>query len=537
LLWFFVSHDAVINYRGDFAILIGILIALSSLVARLARIGRSLMTPDAAALLQHDHRPPVIYLRPFEEDLRQISGDPEGERIGGIGVKHAPHWRASREEEIAPSLRSVGPFIAVGKPGDRLAPLGAARLYLRDEEWHEKVAKLVSAAAAVIIQPEASPGAKWELGIVARAVDPRRVLMLVPNPTTRPSGYKRIQTLANNILGVTLPDVASADAFIFDAQGTPVPLLLDQNTADGRENLRKFLEQIQAVSTRSTLPRAAFVQPRPADDAEFSANAGVPQLDGFVPGYHDAFPTGQPSGIGCAGAGRCTSFVDWLHRKSNLARLPADLLQIASVAFCLAFVWAMTLGKSRTVGPAEVILTGVVSLVAAGWIGYVLENLAHRLSLRGHPLGRALAAFGEIEAVRADVDADFVGKFDPLPLHIGSRWLCYGSAKQAMVQHLDSVVWAYFEEVHISRSDYKEKWQLVLWMRNGVAYVLPMRKREAEEAITGLERAAPWINLGYSENLKDAWNLDRYDFIEKVDHRRAHCDFEKDAGAHPVVSL
>jgi hypothetical protein len=363
-------------------------------------------------------------LRPFEEDLRQISGDPEGERIGGMRVEHAQHWRASREEEIAPSLRSIGPFIAVGKPGDRLAPLGAARLYLRDEEWHEKVAKLMSAAAAVIIQPEASPGAKWELSIVARAVDPRRVLMLVPNPSTRPGSYKRIQTLAKHILGVTLPDFTSADAFIFDAQGTPVPLLLDQNTADGRDNLRKFLEQIQAISTRSTLPRAAFVLPGPADDSELLADAHVAQLDASVPGDHDAFSTGQLTDISRMEPARCTSFVDRLYRKSNWARLPSDLLQIASAISCLAFVWAMTLSKNRAVGPPEAIVTGTVSLVTAGWIGYVLENVVHRLSLRRHPLGRALAAFGDIKAVQADVDADFAGKFGPLPLHIGSRWLC-----------------------------------------------------------------------------------------------------------------
>jgi hypothetical protein len=97
-----------------------------------------------------------------------------------------------------------------------------------------------------------------------------------------------------------------------------------------------------------------------------------------------------------------------------------------------------------------------------------------------------------------------------------------------MLQHLDCVVWAYFEEVRVPRFDYEiTKCQLVLWMRNGVAYVLPMRKREAEEAIARLECAVPWINLGYSDELKDAWNLDRYDFIEKIDQRRANRKFDK----------
>src|SRR5207253_2243724 len=129
---------------------------------------------------------------------------------------------ASREGRLARALKPIGPFVAVGAPGDALAPLGAARLYLADEEWQRKVEALVKGAAAIVLVPEATQGARWEVTKVARWVDPRRVLVIVPNPAQRPLGYARIQALTAESLPVPLPrDCAAVDAFMFDAKGRP----------------------------------------------------------------------------------------------------------------------------------------------------------------------------------------------------------------------------------------------------------------------------------------------------------------------------
>lgn len=45
-------------------------------------------------------------------------------------------------------------------------------------------------------------------------------------------------------------------------------------------------------------------------------------------------------------------------------------------------------------------------------------------------------------------------------------------------------------------------------------------EREAEWSIKLLSDAAPWMYFGYSEALKDNWNLDRAGFIESVDQHR-----------------
>jgi len=142
-------------------------------------VGRRMRTLDGWELMRDDPRPPVIFLRPFQEDDRRTYDAPVGRRQGGETVPAATGAPATRERAIARQLGQIGPFVAVGKPGDSLAPLGAARIYVADAEWQSVVTSLVNRAAAIILQPEATPGTLWELLLVGHAADLRRVLLLV----------------------------------------------------------------------------------------------------------------------------------------------------------------------------------------------------------------------------------------------------------------------------------------------------------------------------------------------------------------------
>ena len=85
---------------------------------------------DAERLLQEDGRAPVVYIRSFKSDDR-------------IASRFA--WTAafSIEQELAGIMSRVGPVVAIGRPGEPLPQLGAARLYVGDDEWRGTITNLI----------------------------------------------------------------------------------------------------------------------------------------------------------------------------------------------------------------------------------------------------------------------------------------------------------------------------------------------------------------------------------------------------------
>jgi hypothetical protein len=232
------NNDDPQFWKDDVEILIPIL----ALAWGAVMIGRRLMAPDAEKVLEHDKRDPVVYLRPFDEDTRRIDALPVGKRNGGRKIANSS-TPVSRERQLAHALKQIGPFVAIGKPGDALAPLGAARLYVADSDWQAKVDALLRRAAAIVLCPETSEGTWWEVMEVTRLVDRRRVLIIVPNPALRPLGYARIQALMQKTWQLPA-DCESADAFMFDAQGRPQPLVFGRSAASA---LRAFIDQVRGL--------------------------------------------------------------------------------------------------------------------------------------------------------------------------------------------------------------------------------------------------------------------------------------------------
>src|SRR4051794_1892866 len=76
-------------------------------------------------------KPPVLLLRSFVDDVAGIPPNALFPRLFG---------RPKRlEETIGEELTRAGPFVAIGKPGERLPQMGAHRLYVADSQWQELV--------------------------------------------------------------------------------------------------------------------------------------------------------------------------------------------------------------------------------------------------------------------------------------------------------------------------------------------------------------------------------------------------------------
>jgi hypothetical protein len=121
----------------------------------------------AAELRASDPRPPVLLLRQFRDDMLST-------------VRFGFGDRPTFEHALAASLSRIGPTISVGRPGERLQPLGAAREYLTDPDWQRAVEKLIDEAAVVVFVVGDSENLLWEFRAALTAREAAGILVVMP---------------------------------------------------------------------------------------------------------------------------------------------------------------------------------------------------------------------------------------------------------------------------------------------------------------------------------------------------------------------
>ena len=153
---------------------VGVVWFLARLARRLAvfsaKRGRQATAASADELMTRDPRPPVLYLRSFFDDLH-------GEELDGSFLSSLSS--RTEEEQIGRVVSELGPFVAVGKPGEALPALGAARAYLADSEWQSRVTGLLRCSRVVLLRTGLTAGFSWELERAVALVKPERLVLLV----------------------------------------------------------------------------------------------------------------------------------------------------------------------------------------------------------------------------------------------------------------------------------------------------------------------------------------------------------------------
>jgi hypothetical protein len=148
------------------------------LTASLYRRARRHALLPAKELRKKQHRPIVLYLRSFFDDqlkmrARAANGRSWLERI----------VKVTFEEVLVDHLWRYGPVVAVGKPGDKLPPLGAARDYLPDESWQQKVEQLMNEADIIVTVLGRTEGLAWEITkVIELGLLSKLIFVLPPRP-------------------------------------------------------------------------------------------------------------------------------------------------------------------------------------------------------------------------------------------------------------------------------------------------------------------------------------------------------------------
>jgi len=149
--------------------------------------GRQWRILPAVESLRRDRRPPVLFLRSFDDD-DLVDPTPRMIPLGAFFAR-------TYEESLVGALNSVGPVVSIGRPTETLARLGSGRLFVPDHAWRTAVDHLRQCSAAVVVMVGRSDGVWWEITSCLDRV-PRAALLFffpyVEDAAKRRSWWRRL---------------------------------------------------------------------------------------------------------------------------------------------------------------------------------------------------------------------------------------------------------------------------------------------------------------------------------------------------------
>ena len=213
-------------------------------------ISRRAAQPDAGTVLAQDPRPPVIYLRPFQQEEEAFAEVPWSWSSYKRYLTHNYLLRKSRHLTLEDFLgaeisRRLGPFIALGNPADFVPPAGAARTYVGDDEWPRHFATMVRGARGMILFAASSEHVMWELKeIRSLGLEPK--LFVLTRPRLRASTtIAPWSTFANSLRQAGYPpcgDDAGPGAVVGFKPGGEMVIL--------KRNAKSAAEMVDAIARR-----------------------------------------------------------------------------------------------------------------------------------------------------------------------------------------------------------------------------------------------------------------------------------------------
>jgi hypothetical protein len=128
----------------------------------LRRAARWFSRASYAEQVERDPRPPILFLRSFQDD--QVHLPERGLWRRWLRALLAPGIRGRRLDHfLVESFSRYGPALALGNPGEKQLPFGAARVYCTHDTWKDQVAAIANRANYVVLVADSTPGVEWEI--------------------------------------------------------------------------------------------------------------------------------------------------------------------------------------------------------------------------------------------------------------------------------------------------------------------------------------------------------------------------------------
>jgi hypothetical protein len=167
----------IVGFATGISLFAGLtLLPFALLGSRLLQHARRTLALHVEEVRARDPRRPLLLVRSFADDNLEL--EPQFEYFGRLFRK-----RLTLEEFIVSHLLTLGPVVAIGKPHERLSPLGAAREYVFGPGWQERVSTVLDECSWVVSILGGSEGLVWEYEQIIRRGIADRLMLVVPPET------------------------------------------------------------------------------------------------------------------------------------------------------------------------------------------------------------------------------------------------------------------------------------------------------------------------------------------------------------------
>jgi hypothetical protein len=194
-----------------------ILFAVLAFFGRLVtRAAQRIAANNYQSIRDWDDRAPILYLRSFAIDNRTVRMPPRGliARLIGLGARFA-----TLDETLLDCAAPYGPVIAIGDPRDPIPPLGAARTFVRGDDWQSVVSDLACAAKLIVLTTDTSEGVKWEVRHILADPELSRKTVFLASPMASDAERGAVLTEIAGALGQAPLPVETIGLFTIPSGG------------------------------------------------------------------------------------------------------------------------------------------------------------------------------------------------------------------------------------------------------------------------------------------------------------------------------
>lgn len=215
------SPLGAIGVIGDAGVLLG---ACGVALIVVARLPMQLARQIALGRPADQRTPEGLYLRSFNDDALSLP-------ISGISRSLVDRvtlrYQGRYEQLLVGAAQELGPVAAIGRPGERLPPLGAFRRYYPDDQWQREVAKLIGSVDLIVVSVGETSSFAWEVEEIRDQGLLSHAIFVVP-PVDADARSQRLRMLA---------DLLRVDRDLLDCEAVGVEILAVSFSDTGKPTL------------------------------------------------------------------------------------------------------------------------------------------------------------------------------------------------------------------------------------------------------------------------------------------------------------